>query len=607
MKRCAIFSLVPCLRLTYHVELDTASSYLPFSLLTRCLAQRLYTSGSTNTRPFPDYSPKKPTIRDAELVHQISTAIKLRRYEPLRRVLKPYEVKFRSDHLIWVLMNIRGDYRLVLDFFDWACLRRDPNLESRCIVIQIAAASKDLKTAHYLIRNFWEKPNLDVSLSYAHFVERLIYTYKDWGSDIHVFDVFFQVLAEAGMLNEARKLFEKLLNYGLVLSVDSCNLYLTRLSNNYDGVGMALKAFSEFPEVGVCWNAASYNIMIHCICRLGKIKEAHLLLLQMELRGFIPDVVSYSTIINGYCHLGELQRVLKLIEEMQVKGLKPNSFTYNSIILLLCDTGKVVEAKNVLREMMNQGIIPDNVIYTTLMDGCCNITQAMKLMEDMRVAGFHPDTYTYTTLMDAYCKSGEMVKAHELLREMLDKGLQPTVVTFNVLMNGFCMSGMLEDGERLLKWMLEKGIIPNATTYNCLMKQHCIRNNMRATTAFYKGMCAQGIVPDSNTYNILIKGHSKARNMKEAWFLHREMVGKGFTLTAASYNALIKGFLKRKKFLEARDLFEEMRREGLVAEREIYNFFVDVNFEEGNMETTLELCDEAIEQFLVDKGNHRNR
>ncbi|KAL5761895.1 hypothetical protein ACOSP7_018159 [Xanthoceras sorbifolium] len=565
MKSCAIFSLIPCFRLTYHVKLGTAPGYLPFFFFTRCLGERLYTSGSTNNRPFPDYSPKKPTIRNAELVYQISTAIKLCRYEPLHR----------------------------------------------CIVIQIAAASKDLKTAHELTRNFWEKPNLDISLSYAHF-----------GSDPYVFDVFFQVLAEAGMLNEVRNFFDKMLNYGLVLS-----------------------AFTEFPKMGVCWNAASYNIMIHCICPLGKIKEAHLLLLRMELRGFIPDVV-----------------MLKLIEEMQVKRLKPNSFTYNSIILFLCETVKIVEAKKVLKEMRNRGTLLDNVIYTTLIGGCCklgdiaaahklfkeigfcqtgkmvearklfhemlsnglkpdvvtytalidgyfkasNITQAMKLMEDMKVAGFPPDTFTYTTLMDAYSKSREMVKAYELVQEMLDKGLQPTVVTFNVLMNGFCMSGMLEDGERQLKWMLEKGIMPNATADNCLMIHHCIRNNMCVTTAIYKATCAQGIVPDSNTYNILIKGHSKARNMKEAWFLHREMVRKGFTLTVASYNALIKGFLKRKKFLEASQLFEEMRREGLFAEREIYHFFVDVNFEERNMKTTLELRDEAIKQFLVGNANNKN-
>ncbi|KAJ6771289.1 MITOCHONDRIAL GROUP I INTRON SPLICING FACTOR CCM1 [Salix koriyanagi] len=186
-------------------------------------------------------------------------------------------------------MNIRHDYKLVLDFFDWACLRREANLEARCIIVQIAVASKDLKLARDLICAFWTKPNLDFGVSFTHFVDRLIYTYKEWGSDPPY----------------------------------SCNLYLTRLSDNFDRLRISIKVFNEFPQ----------------------------------LRGNAPDVVSYSTVINGYCRGGELQKVLKLIQEMQMKGLKPNLYTYNSIILLLCKSGKVDDAEKVLREMINQGIV----------------------------------------------------------------------------------------------------------------------------------------------------------------------------------------------------------------------------------------------------------
>ncbi|CAL8093963.1 unnamed protein product [Prunus armeniaca] len=195
------------------------------------------------------------------------------------------------------------------------------------------------------------------------------------------------------------------------------------------------------------------------------------------------------------------------------------------------------------------------------------------------VAGPHPDTVTYTTLMDACCKIREMAKAQSVLREMLDRELQPTVVTFNVLMNGFCMSGMLEDGERLLKWMIEKGIVPNAGTYSSLMKQYCIRNNMRTTTYMYRSKCA-------------------------GW--HKEMAGKGFIPTASCYSALIKGLFKKRKFAEARELFEEMRRPGVVADRETYSIFVDMNYEEGNMDITFELCDEVIENCLVGKPKNEN-
>ena len=141
------------------------------------------------------------------------------------------------------------------------------------------------------------------------------YTYKNWGSGPHVFDVFFQALVESGMLNEARKLFDKLLRYGLVISVDSCNLFLHRLSSSFDGIEMAIKFFNEYPEVGVHWNTISYNITIHCLCRLGKIKEAHHLLLQSRIEhgGRLcqrlrasSEGPSGSDGVRGLCLLGTL-------------------------------------------------------------------------------------------------------------------------------------------------------------------------------------------------------------------------------------------------------------------------------------------------------------
>ncbi|KAF9591959.1 hypothetical protein IFM89_010406 [Coptis chinensis] len=339
---------------------------------------------------------------------------------------------------------------------------------------------------YQLIQEFWRKPILNIEVSLGSFVECLVYTYKDWGSDVFVFDLFFKVLVEVGLFDEARKFFDKMLSYGVVLSVDSCNFLLSRLSNCPNGSDIVGKIFSEFPELGVCWNVVSYNIMMHALCKLERVEEALALFGEMESKGCGPDVVSYSTVIDGYCHLGELQKALELVREMRVKG-------------------------------------------------------------------------------------------------------------------------MLEDGERLLSWMLEKGIMPNATTYNSLMKQYCIGNNMKATTKVYRGMCGQGVVPNNNTYNILIEGHSKARNMKEACYFHSEMVGKGFGLRASSYNALIRGLLKKKRMEEARKLFEQMRTEGLVADKEIYNIFLDLNYDEGNMQMTLELCDEAIEKCLIDKTPSEHR
>ena len=104
----------------------------------RVFKEKHCTFYSAGARPFPDYTPRKPTIRDSEVVQGISKTIKQRRFETLRHVLRPFESKFKPDHLIWVLMNIKDDYELVFNFYEWACLHREPSLE--IIAIHIAVA-----------------------------------------------------------------------------------------------------------------------------------------------------------------------------------------------------------------------------------------------------------------------------------------------------------------------------------------------------------------------------------------------------------------------------------------------------------------------------------
>ncbi|CAN1321207.1 Pentatricopeptide repeat-containing protein At1g05670, mitochondrial [Linum perenne] len=525
---------------------DCPVDCLQFSVIA-CLSQRLAFSSSSKVRPFPDYSPKKPTIRDSELVHQISSVIRLRRCEPIRRVLKPFESKLRSDHVVWVLMSIKNDYGLVLDFFNWVCFQRDPNLEARCIVIQLAAASKDLKAADELIRDFWMKPNLDVGHAFTLFVERLIYTYKDWGSDPHVFDVFFQVLVEVGLLAEAKTFFEKLLNYGIVVSAESCNLYLSQLSNNPQGLVMALKVYREFSEVGVCWNTASYNKIISTLCQLGRLKEAHTLLLQMELKGFPPDVVSYSTIINGYCQSAELEVVLHLIDEMQFKGLKPNMYTYNSIMLLLFATGNVSEIDKVFKEMIHHGVTPDNVVYTTLIHGFCklgNTQAAYKLFHEMQARRVIPDLITYTAIICGFSQNGNMLEAEKLFAKMLSQGVQPDEVTYSALVDGYCKLGEMKKAFSLHNQMVRHGIVPNVITYTTLTDGLCKIGEVDTANELLQEMLTKGLKPNVWTYNSMVNGLCKVGNLAQALKLKEEMAASGIHPDTVTYTTLMDAYCK---------------------------------------------------------------
>ncbi|PNX73392.1 pentatricopeptide repeat-containing protein mitochondrial-like [Trifolium pratense] len=110
-------------------------------------------------------------------------------------------------------------------------------------------------------------------------------------------------------------------------------------------------------------------------------------------------------------------------------------------------------------------------------------------------------------------------------------------------------------------------------------------------------MLDKGLQPTIVTFNVLMNGFFMSGILEDGERLTKWMFEKGVMPNATTFNSL----MKQKKYVEARKLFEEMRTHGLVAEKDIYDIFVDVNYEEGNWEITLELWDEAIEKCLVNE------
>ncbi|KAK8946240.1 hypothetical protein KSP40_PGU013453 [Platanthera guangdongensis] len=405
-----------------------------------------------------------------------------------------------------------------------------------------------------------------------------------------------------GMASDAERVFLEMKNDAA--AVPDSPVYTTMIggfSKNFN-LSDVLRVVDEMKGKGLDPDSATYTALICSLCRARRITDAEMLFQEMLRKGLTADAISYTALIDGYCKNGRIQEAFQAHNKMLRVGLVPNIVTYTALADGLCKHGELEAANELLHEICRKGFVLNLWTYNSLINGLCksgNIEQAMKTLQDMEEAGLSPDAYTYTTLMDAYCKLGKLPRAHSLLREMLDKGIQPTIVTFNVLMNEFCAAGKLEDAQKLLEWMLKKKMMPNCSTYNCLLKQYSMKKNMKAVWEIYRGMRERDVFPDERTYNILVTGHSKARNLKEACYFHKEMRAKGFCLTAASYSALIEAVYKKKGFVEARKLFQEMRDAGHVADKKIYDLFIDLNYSEGNIELTLELCDEAIENFLV--------
>jgi leucine-rich PPR motif-containing protein len=67
----------------------------------------------------------------------------------------------------------------------------------------------------------------------------------------------------------------------------------------------------------------AYNVDIHGLCRAGCIDEAIEMRKSMIEKGLVPDCYTYVTLVNGYCREKRLKEAKLILSEMNDVGLKP--------------------------------------------------------------------------------------------------------------------------------------------------------------------------------------------------------------------------------------------------------------------------------------------
>ncbi|KAK9904610.1 hypothetical protein M0R45_000572 [Rubus argutus] len=114
----------------------------------------------------------------------------------------------------------------------------------------------------------------------------------------------------------------------------------------------------EILDSGFPPNVYNFNILMHKMCKEGKIREAQAVFDEIGKRGLNPTVVSFNTLINGYCKSGNLEDGFKLKTDMERRTICPDKFTYSVLINGLCKEGRLDDANGLFDEMCGRGLVP---------------------------------------------------------------------------------------------------------------------------------------------------------------------------------------------------------------------------------------------------------
>uniref|UniRef100_A0A2N9GP27 peptidylprolyl isomerase n=1 Tax=Fagus sylvatica TaxID=28930 RepID=A0A2N9GP27_FAGSY len=102
-----------------------------------------------------------------------------------------------------------------------------------------------------------------------------------------------------------------------------CGYLLDKMAN----LKPAESAWGFYMEVLDCGyppNVRNFNVLMHKLCKEGKIVDAQMVFDEMGKWGLLPTIVSFNTLINGYCKSGDLKEGFRLKSVIKESGMRPD-------------------------------------------------------------------------------------------------------------------------------------------------------------------------------------------------------------------------------------------------------------------------------------------
>lgn len=287
---------------------------------------------------------------------------------------------------------------------------------------------------------------------------------------IHDLHQLLYALCKRKHVKDAHQFFDKVKD-GFDPSVKTYSI-LIRGWGDIGDKDEARKLFDEMIDRGCSLDVQAYNSYLEALCRGGSVDEAYEIFRGMVPKGVDPDACTYSIFIRAYCEANDIHSVFRVLDRTRRYNLLPNVFTYNCIIKKLCKNDKVADAYQLLDEMIGRGVRPDAWGYNSILAyHCdhCEVNGALRLLARMEDDKCMPDRHTYNMLLKMLIRVGRFDRVAEVWDGMGERGFYPSVSTYAVMVHGLCKKkGKLEDACKYFEMMIDEGLPPYSSTVELL-------------------------------------------------------------------------------------------------------------------------------------------
>ncbi|KAI3862577.1 hypothetical protein MKX03_037681 [Papaver bracteatum] len=391
----------------------------------------------------------------------------------------------------------------------------------------------------------------DVSSGKQTHQQSLIFGYEN---DLFVSSALIDMYSKCHELNDARKLFDKILHRNVVSWTSMISGYVQN-----DSAHNALLLFKDFlhenelnKEV-LMDSVVMASVLSACsrVSEAGITKGVHGLLIK---KGFEGDLNVGNTLIDAYAKCGDMCVSKRVFDEMSWRDV----VSWNSMIAIYAQNGQCMEALEVFYEMLKGGDVCYNVVTLSTVLLACAHSGALhlgKCIHELVIKmGLEENVVLSTSIIDMYCKCGEIKMAGKTFDGMREKNVK----SWTAMIAGYGKHGLAKEALAVFYEMHRAGVPPNYITFVSVLAACSHAGLVEEGRNCFSTMNQEfGIEPGAEHYSCMVNLFGRAGFLNEAYDLIKGMKVKpdvmvwGALLAACRIHKNIKlGEISAKKLFE---------------------------------------------------------
>ncbi|XP_026454735.1 pentatricopeptide repeat-containing protein At4g30825, chloroplastic-like [Papaver somniferum] len=312
--------------------------------------------------------------------------------------------------------------------------------------------------------------------------------------------------------------------------------------------------YLKLKSSGIALDMVTYSVVVRMYVKSGSLKEASLVLYDMEKqKEIVPDVFLFRDMLRIYQQCRMQQKLEEIYYQILKSGIAWDQEMYNCVINCCSRALPVDELSRVFDEMLQRGYAPNTITVNVMLDmyGKARLfKKAKKVFWMARKRGL-TDVISYNTIIAAYGRNKDLKNMKTTVKKMEFHGFSVSLEAYNCMLDAYGKEGEMEKFRDVLRRLKESSVVSDHYTYNILINIYGEKGWIEEVAEVLEELQKCGLGPDLCGYNTLIKAYGLAGMVEKAVALVKEMRDSGIEPDQITYSNLIAALQKNDNFLEA--------------------------------------------------------